>query len=186
MIDKKVAGIFSSLVVFALMFFALFDAHPAFGDPQTAKTLKPSPEPSTRRIDNCVLITRPEGLSKYSWIGALMEEHLYFRFGISPELRVVDLDTIVKLLPQYTTSPQPLFKESYDKIIKTFGVTYIISQNFDISSDEKSVSQLLEILAVKENKTIAELEKTYPIESIGTQLDSVVMWFYQSHGKSTY
>jgi tetratricopeptide (TPR) repeat protein len=146
------------------------------------------PVPSAKR--GYVLIARPEGPIKGGWVGALMEQYFYFRFGISPDVQVVTLDSLIRQIPQYINSTQPLFKENYDGIIKKYKVNFILSQNYDLSKDEKTIQHYLEILSVKDNTTIAELEKSYPIVSIAEQLDSIAQWVYQTtkaplgeHGK---
>ncbi len=145
--------------------FILLPVLPLVGPAEGAKKETPT-----------ILLSRPAGPERDAWLGNLIQAYIHFRFGVSPTSPLVPLDTLFSRVSNFDDFGAMLGESDYRDVVKDFGVSLIVNQNFALSQDGSEVEQLIEIVSAKDGKILHETDRAFPLDMIGPTMDSLVLW----------
>lgn len=134
------------------------------------------PAAAEKREAPTILLSRPAGPERDAWLGSLIQSYIHFRLGVSPNSPLVPLDTLFSRIPDYDDFGSMLDESSYGDLVKEFGVSLVVNQNFALSQDGSEVEQLIEIVSAKDGELLHETDRAFPLDMIGPTMDSVVLW----------
>jgi tetratricopeptide (TPR) repeat protein len=100
------------------------------------------------------------------WFGALAAHQLWFRLGASKDLEVLPLE-----------ESRLVSASRARKVARERGASYALLQSYELLADQRSVHYYAEVVAVERDLNVIPVEKTFPVEQIGTWVDSCALRF---------
>lgn len=134
--------------------------------------------PVTRPV--VVLICRPVDVSptknfRDQWFAALSVELMRFRLAATRGVSTLPIETVIKSLPAYADFDREVLEDDYLDLARKSGCPFILSQKYEITDAGKNVQFYAEVLSATNGKLIQSIEKTFPVQSMGPQLDSSII-----------
>lgn len=123
-----------------------------------------------------LLIIRPVsvfGVStlKNKWLLLLCEAYIHFRLGAIPVLSIVARETLSDQLPYYDEYNNAISLERYKEAAKDLSVPYLLYLQCSYTKFTREVTFLGDITSVDNDRSIVTLSKTFPLRTLGLELD---------------
>lgn len=123
-----------------------------------------------------LLIIRPVsgfGVSrlKEKWLLLLCEAYFHFRLGAVPVLSIVPSETLSDQLPYYDEYNEAISLERYKEAAKDLSVPYLLYLQCAYGKFTREVTFLGDIISIENDGSIVTLSKTFPLRTLGLELD---------------